>query len=287
MSELLLNSYNLIFSIYRNLPDLDLLSKSDPMVVVYIQPFGLQTWQEYARTEMIRNSRNPDFTKKINIQYRFEEQQKLKFEVYDVDSARPNLKDHDFIGWVEITLGALVSQHTVKKKIEYRNPGLDRGMLILTAEELASNKEEIEMQLVGHRLDKKDFWGKSDPFIIISRATESGAFVAVHKTEVIKNTLNPVWKSFVIPVRKLNNGDYQRTLKLECWDWNRSGNHSFIGETYFNLQQVLEGPLPKSFQCINPEKQVNIFLMSNNNRSNCIINRKRRKATRTLGGLKS
>lgn len=35
-------------------------------------------------------------------------------------------------------------------------------------------------------------------------------FTICHKTEVIKNTLNPVWQHFTIPVRALCNGDYDR-----------------------------------------------------------------------------
>jgi Ca2+-dependent lipid-binding protein len=92
--------------------------------------------------------------------------------------------------------------------------------------------------------------------VTISKSTENGEYVVVHKTEVIKTTLNPVWKTIVIPVRNLNNGDYERTLKLECWDWNRSGSHSFIGEAFFSLQQLLTGPLPMSIPCINPKYEV-------------------------------
>lgn len=228
------------------------------MVVVYIQPFGINQWQEYCRTEVVMNSRNPDFTKKVNIMFRFEEQQKIKFEVYDVDSASPDLTKHDFIGWVETTLGNIVSQHVIKKKIEFHNPSLKRGILVISAEELSSSKEEVEFQLIAHNLDKKDFFGKSDPFALILKSTESGEYVVVHKTEVIKVSLNPVWKKVTIPVRNLNNGDYERTLKLQCWDWNRSGTHSFIGEAFFSLQKLLAGPLPMTLPCINPEKQVHL-----------------------------
>lgn len=36
------------------------------------------------------------------------------------------------------------------------------------------------------------------------------SFTAVHKTEVIKNTLNPTWRPFQIAAVKLCNGDYDR-----------------------------------------------------------------------------
>lgn len=44
---------------------------------------------------------------------------------------------------------------------------------------------------------------------ILSRASR---FTICHKTEVVKNTLNPVWQPFSIPVRALCNGDYDRSV---------------------------------------------------------------------------
>jgi hypothetical protein len=41
----------------------------------------------------------------VHLLYRFEEQQHIKFEVYDVDAYDPRLEKHDFLGSCEITLG--------------------------------------------------------------------------------------------------------------------------------------------------------------------------------------
>merc|ERR1712020_638345 len=83
------------------------------MCVVFLKPFGepinSSNWQELIRTEKIENTLNPDFAKKIQINYCFEEQQHLKFEMYDVDSHSNKLSDHDFIGSVQTTLGQIVS----------------------------------------------------------------------------------------------------------------------------------------------------------------------------------
>lgn len=38
----------------------------------------------------------------------------------------------------------------------------------------------------------------------------SHSYTICHKTEVVKNTLDPVWQAFKIPVRALCNGDYDR-----------------------------------------------------------------------------
>jgi hypothetical protein len=43
---------------------MDVFSKSDPMCVVYVKPFGSDNFVEFKRTECIQNCLNPDFTVK-------------------------------------------------------------------------------------------------------------------------------------------------------------------------------------------------------------------------------
>ena len=54
----------------KNLRDMDVMSKSDPMCVVYIQPFGSNASQEVLRTECIQNNLNPQFTRKDILLFR-------------------------------------------------------------------------------------------------------------------------------------------------------------------------------------------------------------------------
>ena len=46
--------------------------------------------------------------------------------------------------------------------------------------------------------------------IILYLSCMSFSYTACHRTEVIKNTLNPTWKPFTIQARALCNGDYDR-----------------------------------------------------------------------------
>lgn len=92
------------------------MSKSDPMCVTYIQPFGTTRWLEYHRTETIPDNHDPDFVSKVIIQYKFEEQQPLKFEIYDIDTNSTNLENHDFLGSAVCNLGQIISNGKVSKK---------------------------------------------------------------------------------------------------------------------------------------------------------------------------
>mgnify|MGYP002716305599 CR=1 FL=1 len=236
-----------------------MLSKSDPICITFIQPFGEKRWVEYHRTECINDNHDPDFLSKVKIQYCFEEQQNLKFEVYDVDSNSTCLSDHDFLGSVQCTVGQLVSNGSVKLALSPTNGGIGDGScgyIIIVAEELSTLKDEITFQFSGIGLDKKDWFGKSDPFLVIHKSTESNLYVVVHKTEVIKKTLNPKWKKFTIPIATLCNGDLDRNLKIVCWDWNSSGNNSLIGEFYTTLRELSESePGLKKIPLIHPDKK--------------------------------
>ncbi|XP_043407184.1 copine-8 isoform X10 [Chelonia mydas] len=226
----------------RNLLDRDTFSKSDPICVLYTQGIGSKEWREFGRTEVIDNTLNPDFVRKFIMDYFFEERENLRFDLYDVDSKSPNLSKHDFLGQVFCTLGEIVgSQGSRLEKAIVGIPGKKCGTIILTAEELNCCRDSVLMQFCANKLDKKDFFGKSDPFLVFYRSNEDGSFTICHKTEVVKNTLNPVWQAFKISVRALCNGDYDRTIKIEVYDWERDGSHDFIGEFTTSYRELSRG----------------------------------------------
>ncbi|XP_049422395.1 copine-8 isoform X1 [Epinephelus fuscoguttatus] len=241
----------------RNLLDRDTFSKSDPICVLYTQGMGNKEWREFGRTEVIDNTLNPDFVRKFILDYFFEERQNLRFDLYDVDSKSANLSKHDFLGQAYCTLGEVVgSLGSRLEKPLGGIPGKKCGTIIVKAEELNNCRESVMMQFCGNKLDKKDFFGKSDPFLVFHRSNEDGTFTICHKTEVVKNTLNPVWQAFKIPVRALCNGDYDRTIKVEVYDWDRDGSHDFIGEFSTSYRELSRGQSQFNvYEVINPKKK--------------------------------
>ncbi|XP_068611522.1 copine-8 isoform X1 [Brachionichthys hirsutus] len=246
----------------RNLLDMDTFSKSDPLCVLYTQAMGNKEWREFGRTEVIDNTLNPDFVRKFILDYFFEERQNLRFDLYDVDSKSANLSKHvsdyyDFLGQACCTLGEVVGSLGSRfDKPLGGIPGKKCGTIIVKAEELNNCRESVMMQFCGNKLDKKDFFGKSDPFLVFYRSNEDSSFTICHKTEVVKNTLNPVWEAFKIPVRALCNGDYDRTMKVEVYDWDRDGSHDFIGEFSTSYRELSRGQSQFNvYEVINPKKK--------------------------------
>uniref|UniRef100_A0A3P9CQB6 Copine Vb n=1 Tax=Maylandia zebra TaxID=106582 RepID=A0A3P9CQB6_9CICH len=59
-------------------------------------------------------------------------------------------------------------------------PGKKCGTIILTAEELSNCRDSGTMQFCANKLDKKDFFGKSDPFMVFYRSNEDGTCCICH-----------------------------------------------------------------------------------------------------------
>uniref|UniRef100_A0A6B2L0E4 C2 domain-containing protein n=1 Tax=Arcella intermedia TaxID=1963864 RepID=A0A6B2L0E4_9EUKA len=238
----------------KQLADLDTLSKSDPQIIIYTKTDTNSNWTEIGKTEIVYDNLNPKFSKSIELDYFFEKVQPLKFVVLDVDDEKGKIQDQDMIGDVVTTLGNVVgSKGTFVGKIIHPKRK-NNGFVIISAEEVQDLKQDVIFKLSATNLDKKDFFGKSDPFIEIYRPSnkDDGNWVMVHRTEYLLKTLNPVWKPFTIPLNKLNGGDMLRPLKFMVWDWNKNGKMDYIGEFTSDLQTMVA---KKDFAFVNEKKK--------------------------------
>uniref|UniRef100_A0A3B4ZW80 Copine-3 n=1 Tax=Stegastes partitus TaxID=144197 RepID=A0A3B4ZW80_9TELE len=238
----------------ENLMDMDVFSKSDPLCALFVNSTGSH-WYEFGRTEMILNCLNPKFAKKFVLDYYFEMVQKLRFCVYDIDNNTYDLGDDDFLGQLECTLGQIVSNRQMTRPLRLKNNRpAGRGTITISAEEITDNRV-AHFEVAARRLDKKYLWW-SDPFLEFYKQTETGWQLA-HRTEVIKSNLNPVWKPFRIPLQSLCGGDVEKSIKVDCYDYNNSGSHDFIGSFQSTLSQIQQGSqtYAAEFDCINSKKK--------------------------------
>ena len=201
-------------------------------------------WSTIGRTETRQNDLNPTWAKLFLIEFHFESVQYLKVEVYDQDSSSPDkLKDQDFIGSTEFTLGQLMGAEGQSGSFPLcrgKSTVKHQGSLLVRAEEANVSGETVGLCLCASGLANMDgFFGKSDPFLVISRLREDdGSWMQVHKTETIDNNLNPRWKRIELPLQQLCNGDHKRPLRIQVFDEDRGGKSELIGQVQTTLEEI-------------------------------------------------
>jgi len=137
-----------------------------------------------------------------------------------------------------------------------------------------------EIQLRGVKLDNKDLFSKSDPFLLLKASTvpglntggglgsskqhnpfkqkkvkskdkaakkgkkvsgkaHGGGWVVAHKTEWIKDNLNPTWRPFTIDINTLCHGNLDQAFLVEVWDYDDGGSHDLIGANKTTLRELM------------------------------------------------
>lgn len=190
---------------------------------------------------------NPQWPEAAVIEYRFEEIQQLRFEIYDRDSKNENLKKQDYIGWYETEVskimgadGNTVSSRLYRKRKKKKKPKfLKKAKFVVIGEEVAQNKDVVNFCFRAEKLDRKNMagLGSADPFFIISNE-QNGKMVRVFESDVIKKTRKPQWKTYRMPVVTICNGDYDRKLRVDIFDWESDGKHNYIGSFTTTLEEL-------------------------------------------------
>jgi len=235
----------------KNLKNLDgFRGKSDPQVKLYHKVND--SWESLNQTEIIKDNQNPLFKTTFVLDFIFETEQPLKFEVLDIDPSNKS----DTLGVLETTLGAIMGarKQTLTQELTYKEK--PSGTLVVKAEKADENCNKVYMFWNGVKLMNTDgLFGKSDPFLRFFKIRSSGELLQVHETEVVKDNLNPAWKPIKISDIKLGSS-HSKMFKIECWDQEKDGKHQFIGSCEASIELMKDGAT--EFELENPKKKSSV-----------------------------
>ena len=130
-----------------------------------------------------------------------------------------------------------------------------KGTVIITAEPVCNTRDILNVTFSGKDLVNLDgMLGKSDPFINIRRIREDGTYQLVWKSEPVMNNLSPTFPHARIPLMTICNGDIERPLIIEVMDWEKSGNHQFMGAVHTTVKGLMDSG-GKPFSIIEDKKK--------------------------------
>lgn len=220
----------------KNLLNRDITSKSDPFCIVRMKESWQETFVEVGRTETILDNLSPEWVKKFLINYSFETIQRMSFEVWDRDPTKD-----EFLGEFTTTLAEIVAFSG--RQFIGNLSGLSssrKAKIILVTEEVSACKKMVKMQFAAKDLCKKSWFGSNNPFLVFSRSNEDGTHSVVYKTEV-GHSQNHVWMPMQLHNRTLCNGDFDRAIKIDCYDSRSDGDHKLIGTCHTTLTELSKG----------------------------------------------
>jgi len=241
----------------KGLPKMDVTSNTDPFIVVYEEDPHNKKPMLLGNTSVIMDSQNPEWPDQLIINYKFEAIQKMTIKVYDKDSSSPlqQLNSHTLIGEIEFKLSSLMCSRGQTYQANFTNG--KHGTVIIRAETVSNTRDIFSVQFSAKDLVNKDGMGildKSDPFLMIKRLREDGSQQVVWKNEKVDNNLSPVWPVTRIPMLNLCNGDINRPIIIEIYDYDSNGTHDLMGAVHTSVKGLMDSG-GKPFDVIEDSKK--------------------------------
>ena len=171
---------------------------------------------------------NPAWTATFTADYTFGKETKFNIGIFDKIRKGDTQKS---MGSAVFEIGEVLGSRGNIKAKKLRNGGT---CFVRVTEAARVNYGVLRLKLQGTKLKNVDgIFSKSDPFFVINaQKNDAGGrtWQPVYRSEWIKNDLNPKWKEVVISVEKLCEGDKNKPIQIEVWDWEKSGKHQAMGK---------------------------------------------------------
>jgi len=148
-----------IFLSCRSLKANDVFSHPNHQVIMYTKN-SAGNWSEYGKTEAIPETMNPNFVKTFVVDYIFEMQQHVKFQLSHVGHS------HDG-GSVETTIGAIVGAKNQTLVLELKDDKGDaRGKIVFRCDKAQNSSETAFVKLRVRKVaNQRFFLFSSSPFL--------------------------------------------------------------------------------------------------------------------------
>jgi len=178
------------------------------------------------KTEVIKNTLNPDWVATFTIDYELGEPANLLIKIFD----EVEKGDNKSMGSAMFEIGSILGSKGSTKAKRMQN---GKGTLFARVEK-AKGCGTLNLKMSGVKLTNLDgFFNKSDPFYEFMkkdyglRGTE---WNVTHRSSFIKNDLNPNWVMEKIDLGVLCGGNLDERLVLSIYDHEGSGTHELMGE---------------------------------------------------------
>lgn len=248
----------------------------DPFLAVFQSSSLNKDQQLVGYTEAVMNTQSPNWASHFTINYSFEVAQQITVKIYHKDGGTPvgNSSHHTYMGTCTFSLPELMTNTSrlFQRSFVDGTAKASDALLTVRGEAVATTRDIFigKFQASGlNRMNGLGIFGKSDPFMVISKMFEDGSYGVAWKSTHIKSELNPHFPECHIPMVALCNGDVDRPLKIEFFDFEDSGKHKFMGALSTSIRALMRDG-SSGIDILEPEKVKAGGSYKNSGRLKCI-----------------
>ena len=174
--------------------------------------------------------------------YIFEMNQPIRFEIYDCDSEKSSLKNHDFIGYCETDAHFIISNLDQELTFDLKNDNKKgkRGKIILMCQQTQESNISFEGQIQANKLKKMKTFARNNPFFEISKTSESGRLLPIYRSEIQKKCFGCTFKNFQIPYHALCTSGLDDPITITFYDNQRNKTPKMIGKYESSIRHFME-----------------------------------------------
>ena len=225
----------------KNLINKSFFDKSDPYVLVDSNSGGVKS--DLGKTEVIRDEPNPVFQKTIFVSESDEGDQELWFTIFDEDGERD-----DLIGQAKCKLSEILST-TGWKELNITLPGVkQKSTLEIRWQNILFSQKNYKITVRTENISRKELFQNEEPFLRVLRpgsgfesekdTSKIKDWVICFETQQRHGSINVRYEPLIINCAVLCRKAETDLIKVELWDHDSKGDHNFIADCYFTLQQA-------------------------------------------------
>uniref|UniRef100_A0A8C9BJX2 C2 domain-containing protein n=1 Tax=Phocoena sinus TaxID=42100 RepID=A0A8C9BJX2_PHOSS len=203
------------------------------------------------RTEVVRSSLHPAFSKVFTLDDYFEEVQKLCFEVYNTHGPSSlSCQDDDFWGAWSAPRGRWVGGRVETGRWALGSQGRSRGEAVALTARRWQSLDPTACQ-AHPLLLLQGLFSKPDPLLELHRINDDQSKQLVYRTDVVKNGPSPTWQPCKVSLSSLCRCEEPRPLKGLVWDYDSRGKHDVIAEFSTTFVEMQNAFREDQWDCVN------------------------------------
>eukprot|EP00347_Sterkiella_histriomuscorum_P013503 403364469 len=199
-------------------------------------------WSEVDKTHPSGSIMTQFFGQQLQIQYSFEKNQELKFEIQDIQTC-------ETLAYIETTLAKIMGSKycILQQNLESKAIENQSGVIIIKAEQKLSNENkdwDLILKIAGRNLATTTtclICANNQPFFEITKTNlfDKSVIQKVYHSDIADDTLNPVYSPFKITGQQLCNSD--RNLPLIFDFYSRVGiDNVYLGSCSITVNEMID-----------------------------------------------